>query len=175
MLVCKDVVVVKSKDGIITAVPFDKAYFAYGPNDPVEEFTKNNDDKPIQVNGVDYVCTRPAADFSVHPVGELVGPALNFLADKYGSKEFYKDHKAEAGYYVLLERATGGEDLADRAVIQKQYRVKTVDPAVYREKTAALMVQASIANGKPITQAQALARLDRLAALEAEEAAASAA
>jgi hypothetical protein len=175
MLTCKNVAVINSEDGkSYTAVEYDRIYLDFSKNDKIEELKKVNKKQPVQVDGKEWIGSRPVENItSEKDVTVLVQEAVNYLVSKYGDTPDFKAVSADnKGWLILLKAADYGNDLWVRAKIQTETRPKAAqDPAVALEKVLKSMVADALSRGKTLTMEQAKVRYDKLAALEAEEAA----
>jgi hypothetical protein len=165
---------------------YDRVYLTHGPEDKLEDFGKTSEKKPLMFNGAVWQGKRPATVKegtkqvtvpTVHKVSDLMQAALDYAVGQYPFDEkltddataeqiaAYEQRKADWLWTLALNLMDSGLDMRVRGEIQSDLQ-GVLTPAEATQR----FVRDQMKAGKTREQAEKLAA--KLAALEAEEAAA---
>ena len=156
MLFCKDKVSAKMGDGKYVGASYDRPYFTFGPTDEVKNSTASvvDGDKPLIIDGVQFVGTEPANDKSTADISGLVQDALAYLDNRYNSD--VKPENKRDPWLLLLQLAERQENVQIANPLRHVISLKPMDMSEALKKIAKTLLAAGIA--KDETSALAAAK-----------------
>jgi hypothetical protein len=154
MLFCKDKVSAKMSDGKYVGASYDRPYFTFGAADEVKNSTASvvDGDKPLIVDGVQFVGTEPAKDKSTAEVSGLVQDALSYLDVRYNSSAKLENKRDP--WLLLLQLAERQENVQIANPLRQGLKPMDLQEAL--KKVAKTLLAAGVA--KDETSALAAAK-----------------
>jgi hypothetical protein len=154
MLFCKDKVSAKMSDGKYVGASYDRPYFTFGAADEVKNSTASvvDGDKPLIIDGVQFIGTEPAKDKSTAEVSGLVQDALSYLDVRYNSSA--KPENKRDPWLLLLQLAERQENVQIANPLRQS--LKPMDLSEALKKVAKTLLAAGVA--KDETSALAAAK-----------------
>ena len=168
MLTCKDCVSIKD---VKQPYNYDRLYFEFSGNDPVEDFTKTVTDKKTgnranlkNADGTDWKGTCPKAEKTTETAASLVSEMLTFfvserklLVNPDETPEDYASRADNEAWLKVLECVSKGLDSTKRNNIQANNKPIAViaDPQEAFDKLVRTLQQCGLSEPEAIKQATA--------------------